>query len=255
MQDVNMVFAAKETKEECVLEEVIDGISGDLEWKIDKEGCLHITGNGDYELVEGKWKHAKKRPKWCKYAKYIKSAEIDVTGITSTRRMFTGLKKLEKIDLSGLDSSNVTDMRRMFGGCEKLKNIDVSNFDTSNVTDMSGMFDNCGKLEKIDLSSFDTSNVIYMEETFGECKGLKELDLSNFDLKKLEYEEGYYYDDEYSFEYNNDLIESVELTKIKTPINLKIDIYLPEGTWVDEEGNTYDKLPLGLTESITLTKK
>lgn len=125
--------------------------------------------------------------------------------------IWSGLTKLESIDVSDIDTSEVTDMSRMFN-CISLQSLDLSTFDTSNVnnmycmfgdggwnsvpvkeiifgekfntskvTNMSYMFYACTKLTELDLSGFDTSNVIDFQLMFCLCTSLTELDVSAFD--------------------------------------------------------------------------
>lgn len=47
---------------------VYSGKSGDLDWTIDTEGCLTITGNGDYDY-DGR-EDGYSVPKWCEYGEY-----------------------------------------------------------------------------------------------------------------------------------------------------------------------------------------
>ena len=82
---------------------VHSGIDVDLEWSIDSEGCLKISGSGDYSSCE-----------WTSYYNEIKTAVVDVDNITSTRYMFDGCSKLTSLDLTNFDTSNVTNMSYMF---------------------------------------------------------------------------------------------------------------------------------------------
>lgn len=158
------------------------GKSGDLDWSIDSDGLLTITGKGDYELVyDEAWDTYKTA--WSYYEDKITSAKINVSEITSTSRMFMACTNLSTLDLSGFDTSQVTNMSDMFASCWSLKKLDLSNFNTSQVTDMSYMFYSCG-LEKLDISDFDTRNVINMNGMFSGMH-LISLDISNFDTKNV----------------------------------------------------------------------
>ncbi|MCK6146044.1 BspA family leucine-rich repeat surface protein [Enterococcus hirae] len=101
---------------------------------------------------------------------------------------YTGkqLKNVTEIEgLSQLDTSNVTDMRCMFSDMRSVINLDVSGFDTSNVTSMNYMFKNMSSITSLDVSGFDTSNVTDMEYMFRRMSSLTSLDLSNFDTHKV----------------------------------------------------------------------
>ena len=150
------------------------GKTNNISWKISASGKLTIEGTGDYKKAE-----------WLSYWKEIKSAEVNVTGITSTKSMFEELDNMTSIDLSKLDTRNVTNMSNMFRFCGELTDLDVSKFDTSNVTNMSGMFSFCEKLTDLDVSKFDTSKVTNMTYMFYECKELTDLDVSNFDTRNV----------------------------------------------------------------------
>ncbi|MFG6393486.1 MAG: DUF285 domain-containing protein [Lachnospiraceae bacterium] len=162
------------------------GTSGDLTWSITKNGHLSIKGNGDYK------KHVKRKnlPEWLYYRKYIKTAEVNVKNITSTRYMFYNCRNLKRINLEDLDTSKVTNMSHMFDFNNNyifninVKKLDLSGFDTSNVTDMSYMFRDCDAIS-IDVSSFDTSNVTDMSLMFAACRNLKSLDLSGFNTSNV----------------------------------------------------------------------
>jgi len=182
---------------------VVDEEYGHITWVIDKDGKLTVEGTGDFaEPSRSGWDRAPWRN-----SSFIKSAEINVTGMTdasgmfeqcinmtnvdlsgfdtskvvSMRSMFYRCYKLESLDLSKFITNNVTLMDRMFTQCEDLKSLNLSGFDTSKVTDMRGMFSGCNSLMSLSISNFDTSKVTSMRAMFGGCSSLPSLDLSNFD--------------------------------------------------------------------------
>lgn len=176
------------------------GKDGDLNWSIDSNGLLTISGVGDWGSEDGVM------PKWSNYNDKIISASVNVKDITNTSCMFGDCNKLEEIDLSDMDMSNVTDMEDMFTDCASLKIVDMSGKNLSNVTsmagmfwrcesltyvnlsntnttilqDMSNMFNGCTLLEEVKIDGFDTSNVDSMYALFSDCSTLKILDLSSF---------------------------------------------------------------------------
>ena len=163
---------------------VYSGKSGDLDWTIDTEGCLTITGNGDYDY-DGR-EDGYSVPKWCEYGEYhIKKAVIDVKGITDCYRMFYSCNVLQQIEVVNFDTSQVTDMSYMFCGCSNLTNLDASCLDVSQVTDMDGMFAGCSSLTNLDVSCFETSQVTNMSGMFQGCSNLAKLDLSKFDTSQV----------------------------------------------------------------------
>ncbi len=151
------------------------GTDGKLDWSLDENGHLTISGNGDYEG----------EPTWLSHKSEIISATVTVTNITSTYKMFYNCFRLTSLDISKLDTSNVTDMSEMFGSCSSLMNLDVSKLDTSSVTNMDSMFCGCSSLTSLDLSNFITSNVTDMSYMFGLCSSLKSLDLRGFNTSNV----------------------------------------------------------------------
>ncbi len=105
-----------------------EGKSGDITWKVDSNGVLSLTGNGDYVA-----KFYSQLP-WHSYIPNITSAIVDISGITNTSYMFYGCSNLTNLDVSSFDTSNVTYMGGMFCACDKLIKLDINNFDTSKAT-------------------------------------------------------------------------------------------------------------------------
>ena len=99
--------------------------------------------------------------------------------------LFSKLRNLTSLDISGLDTSDVVNMSNMFNGCSSLTSLDVSNLKTQNVTNMSNMFYNCGSLTSLDVSQFNTSNVTNMLAMFEGCNNLTFVDVSNFDTRNV----------------------------------------------------------------------
>lgn len=185
---------------EADVEILYSGKDGDLNWSIDSNGLLTISGVGDWGSEDGVM------PKWSNYSDKIISASVNVKDITNTSSMFGDCNKLEEIDLSDMDMSNVTDMEDMFRDCASLKIVDMSEKNLSHVTtmagmflrcesltyvnlsntnttvlqDMSNMFNGCTLLEEVKIDGFDTSNVDSMYALFSDCSTLKTLDLSSF---------------------------------------------------------------------------
>ncbi len=160
--------------------EKYSGTDGALDWSIDTEGHLTVSGNGDYVKRE-----YSSETGWLAYKDEIKSATVNVTGITNTSYMFNACNNLEKVDLSGLVMSNAEnveiDMQYMFHLCNSLKSLNLSSLDTSKVTNMDHMFYNCKNLTSLDLSGLVTSKVTNMKAMFMTCESLTSLNLSDFD--------------------------------------------------------------------------
>lgn len=153
--------------------EAYSGTDGALYWEINSDGHLTISGNGNYANRANMQTGG-----WLAHASKIKSATVDVDGISDTSYMFYNCTNLESIDLSGLDTSSVISMQCMFYGCSSLKNLDVSRFDTRNVNDMRHMFYGCRSLAALDVSNFKTNSVTDMAGMFYDCSSLTSLDVS-----------------------------------------------------------------------------
>ncbi|MDE6601221.1 MAG: BspA family leucine-rich repeat surface protein [Lachnospiraceae bacterium] len=171
------------------------GTTNDISWKIDQGGKLTIEGTGDYECsyskdfnIDGVW-DTYELPPWCEYGDTYKikvnSAEVKVTGITATAKMFTGFSNLETVDLSGLNMSKVTDMSNMFARCGSLKSLELSGLDMSSVTSMSCLFKDCSSLEDVNLNGLNTSKVTDMSGLFKGCSSLRSLELSGLDTSSV----------------------------------------------------------------------
>lgn len=148
-----------------------EGVCGDLTWAIDDTGCFTLTGTGEVDSGEACWYD---------YSDEIKTAVIDIKGITNVELLFAGCSNLTSVDFRKSDFSSVTNMNGMFAHCKSLTSLDLKSFNTSHVTDMGDMFLECSGLTNLDLSSFDTSHVTYMNSMFLGCSGLTSLDLRNF---------------------------------------------------------------------------
>ena len=154
-----------------------------IEWNISDDGKLTVTGSCDGVFYTDK-NRLTVYP-WNEYKDQIRSAYINVKGVTDLSYLFDGCSNLETVDLSDLDTSQVKYMRRMFRDCSSLTSLDLSGFDTRNVRDMYAMFYNCDSLSNVDIRSFDTSSVYDMSFMFGLCRSLKILNLSNFDTSNV----------------------------------------------------------------------
>ncbi|HBC4465842.1 TPA: BspA family leucine-rich repeat surface protein, partial [Enterococcus faecalis] len=99
--------------------------------------------------------------------------KVGVEG-SSLRGLFSQIRSLKSVDLSGLDTSNVTDMGYMFQAASALTSVNLNGLNTSNVRQMDYMFDTYASgLTTLDLSSFDTSNVVDMGSMFMSSTGLQ----------------------------------------------------------------------------------
>ena len=208
------------------------------------------------------------------YLEKIEFKNFDTSKITNMSYMFYRDYSLKNVDLGAFDTINVETMYKMFSECNSLKNVDLSNFKTNKVCNMAGVFSKCYSLQKLNLQSFDLRQVKYFGGMFEKCFSLQELDLGDSNVDSI--------DETYGlsgvFECCHNLTKlnlskwdlknvadgddgwesflkgTVSLSEIKTPINLKTEIKLPQGIWEDALGKTYTVLPKNLSESIVLTK-
>ena len=170
-----------------------EGDDGNLHWVIDNDGVLTISGTGDYEKefsLDG-WTEV---PNWLKYRDGIKSAVVNVNGITATDYMFEDCYNLKSIMWTNFDTQNVTNMSNMFHGCSSLENLDLGSFDTQSVTDMSFMFSGCSSLKSLNISQLYTGQVTNMSGMFRGCSSLTSLDVSYFDTWQVTDMGGMFYD-------------------------------------------------------------
>lgn len=151
--------------------DIASGTDGALSWVIDSSGKLTVTGTGE---------RTSSSSAWSPYSSEIKSAEINVTGMTDASYFFSGCENMTSVDLSGFVTDTLTDIHGMFQECSSLTNLDVSGFNTGNVTDMSSMFNRCSSLSSLDVSGFVTVNVTDMSQMFSGCSSLSSLDVSRF---------------------------------------------------------------------------
>lgn len=157
-------------------ENIASGKYEGITWTLNDAGKLTVEGTGDFSDDSSNYNRAP----WSNYRTFIKSAKIDVTGMTNAAYMFYGCVNLASMDLSGFDTSKITSMMAMFFECSSLENLDVSSFNTGNVKSMWRMFDGCSSLRSLDLSNFDTRQVQNMYWIFNGCSSLTSLDLRNF---------------------------------------------------------------------------
>lgn len=94
--------------------------SNNIEWRIDNDGKLTVTGNGDFsdskEIDRAPWY----QDRW-----YIKSAEINVKGMIDASYMFYACKNLTSVDLSSFDTGEVKEAGWMLWDCPNLSRINT----------------------------------------------------------------------------------------------------------------------------------
>lgn len=272
--------------------QAFSGVSGNLKWSVDIEGKLTIVGDGECKKESADypgWHSARRYIKSCvvdvegvtdasymfadlPYLEKIELDNFDTSQIVDMSLMFYGDFSLKSLDVSGFDTANVESMDYMFMQCSSLKELDLTCFQTNKTGSFSYMFYGCHSLEKIELFRLGACNCTSM---FQECFNLKELqlgeisanelygvfkcchNLTNLDLGSWDMTGVSEYND-----YSDNNITgwptfwdgTASLTQIKTPVNLKVEVKLPEGNWTDESGKSYTALPVNESESLLLTK-
>lgn len=160
---------------------------GTAEWSVDSAGKMTIrpvdgsaTGELSYFGNYGGWKHSK-----------ISITSISVQGTVAApsdcSHLFSGLWRLESVDLSGLDVSNVETMEGMFQECSSLKNLIIpADFNTSNVKSMASMFDGCSSLQSIDFARLGSPSVTDTSFLFRDCKAMDFSNIAGFDTSGVQ---------------------------------------------------------------------
>ena len=121
----------------------------------------------------------------------IDLSNVDMSGVTSTSRMFENCSRLTEFTASFSNSGkypvNLTDMSYMFSGCKKMTSCGMYNWDLRKVTTFEGMFDGCRALTKFAPSiqgyTDSCTNVKYM---FRNCTALTHLDLGSWNLENVQ---------------------------------------------------------------------
>lgn len=236
------------------------GQSNDIIWTIDENGKLVITGTGN---VSG--------TPWGSYATSIKSAEVNVTGMTKATSLFSGCSKMTDVDLSNFNTDSLESMSRMFYNCQALTGVDLSNHDLSKVTDMSYMFWQCSSLTNVNLSNTNACNVKNLAYMFYHCEKLTSLNMSGFNAVAVEnMNNTFFYCNSLTmldlscFDLSNDPYDvyslfnyTPELTTIYTPKNLNIRVNLPmksSEVWYQVDGSSITYLPQQLNYSIVIER-
>ncbi len=220
--------------------DIAGGSYGSVTWVIDADGKLTVSGSGDFRAPL-----TNAAAPWFSYAEYIRSADIQATGITDMSSMFAGCYNLVSVSIS--DTGSAVDMSWMFNDCERLVSLDASRFNTGNVTDMSYMFANCFSLAQLNVSGWNTRSVTNMSYMFSNCYGLTSLDLSGFDAAN-------------AADMSYLLDGCANLKTVYSPIHITTSASLPESSgsnsliWVDASGNEWKEMPRNLDSGIELKR-
>ncbi|MCI8567872.1 MAG: BspA family leucine-rich repeat surface protein [Bacilli bacterium] len=88
--------------------------------------------------------------------------KINTSYVTDMMQMFTGLKNITSLNLSGWDVSNVTNMENMFSDTAMINNLDLSNWKFSTNTVFDGIWhyiNSLHEIETLNLSGWDVHNI------------------------------------------------------------------------------------------------
>ena len=163
-----------------------DTIKRKIEWEIDGEGNLTVSGEGTPSYNNELWR---------KYKNSIKTVKLNnVTKIESLDNFFYSLDKVESIQFTNCDFSNVTDLSYLFSGCLSLKELDLSVFKNVKITNMEGAFQKCSSLTGIDLSMLDTSRLTNAKSLFYDCKKITSIDLTGWNVRYVRDMSNMFYD-------------------------------------------------------------
>lgn len=151
----------------------------------------HWTGETpDFEAIDGEENIALSNSNFPVYAwtaddKIYWWSEADTIYMNaSSTRMFSGMEKLQSIDISQFDSSLLTGLEGMFENTSALTNINFGdNFQTGNVTNFRDMFSKAKSLTELDLHTWDVSSFnMDLRKVFNGCSSLTSLNLDGWDL-------------------------------------------------------------------------
>ncbi len=121
----------------------------------------------------------------------IDLSNVDMSGVTSTSRMFENCSSLTEFTASFSNSGkypvNLTDMSYMFSGCKNMTSCGMYNWDLRKVTTFEGMFDGCKLLKyyepNIPGHTDSCTNVKYM---FRNCSAMTNLNLGSWNLQNVQ---------------------------------------------------------------------
>ena len=151
----------------------------------------HWTGeNPDFEAIDGEENIALSNSNFPVYAWtednkiYWWSEATTIYMNASSTRMFSGMEKLQSIDISQFDSSLLTSLEGMFENTTALASINFgNNFQTGNVTNFRDMFSKAKSLTELDLHTWDVSSFnMDLRKVFNGCSSLTSLNLDGWDL-------------------------------------------------------------------------
>lgn len=155
---------------------IASGTWGTCPWEIDSEGTLTVRPGEGVSGYHSPWIDHKDD------VKKVIFAEEDGRKVKAPENayyLFSGMYKIESIDLRGMDASNIKDFQSAFAGCTSLQSVDVTGLDTSHITMIPGLFNGCSSLTALTgFDELDLSGVTYMASVFEGCSRAQMIDMS-----------------------------------------------------------------------------
>lgn len=157
---------------------IASGTWGTCQWEIDSDGTLTVSPGEGVSGYHSPWENHKA------VVKKVVFAEEDgrkVIAPEDAYYLFSGMDKIESIDLRGMDASNIKDFQSAFAGCTSLQSVDVTGLDTSRITMIPRLFNGCSGLTALTgFDELDLSCVTYMASVFEGCSSAQMIDMSCF---------------------------------------------------------------------------
>jgi len=114
------------------------------------------------------------------------------------------------------NTTNLKDLTRAFFYCNNIKKLDLSKINVENVTDFKLIFTYCTNLEEINITGWKFNEKALCINFFAECDKLKKIiGLENIIVKTVQFENGYISNNCGNFFYNNENLETLDLSTFK----------------------------------------
>lgn len=130
---------------ECLVHVVRGGRDKELVWTLDEEGAFTLSGRGD--LTSGS--NGRNIVPWSGYLKEIKTARVQVDGMTNAGDLFSYCRSLRSVDLTEFDTKGLKKAIYMFYECSSLETLDLSMIDGSVTKSMEGIVTGCSNLKML----------------------------------------------------------------------------------------------------------
>ena len=157
---------------------IYEGKYLNVEWSIDKYGCLLINGTGEFKPENPSEERFYYAP-WHEFADEITTAVVNLKETTDFSQMFYQCVNLRSVSFVNTETLHLNNMQGVFADCYSLENIHWGSIDTKNVKNMNAVFTNCISLKVIDLSQFNAANVETMSYMFFGCESISDIHWKN----------------------------------------------------------------------------